>query len=146
VVDPQGPPCACGGVGCLEAVARGPAVAAWARANGWRDGAPGSARDVADDAARGHPVAVAALQRAGKALGVAIASATHLLDLDIVAIGGGLAQAGRLVFDPLELSLRHHLKMPWAREVKVVAAANGQDAGLVGAAALVLAGDRYWNG
>jgi glucokinase len=30
--------------------------------------------------------------------------------------------------------------------VKVVAAANGQDAGLVGAAALVLAGDRYWNG
>src|SRR3712207_7069081 len=47
-------------------------------------------RDVADDAARGHPVAVAALRRAGEALGVGIASATHLCDVDVVAVGGGL--------------------------------------------------------
>ncbi|MBA3620505.1 MAG: ROK family protein, partial [Acidothermales bacterium] len=36
VVDPDGPPCACGGAGCLEAVARGPALAAWALEQGWR--------------------------------------------------------------------------------------------------------------
>jgi glucokinase len=144
VVDPEGPECECGGRGCLEAVARGPAIAAWARANGWRH-PQGTGRDVADDAARGHPVAIAALARAGEALGVAIASATHLLDVDVVAVGGGLSQAGPLLFDPLEEAFRRHARMEWARSVRVVPAALGQEAGLVGAAALVLSGSRYWN-
>lgn len=148
VVDPDGPACACGGQGCLEAIARGPAVAAWAVANGWRPGgqAPATARDVTDDAARGHPVAKEALNRAGRALGVAIAGATHLLDLDVVAVGGGLSQAGPLLFDPLEEAFRRHARMQFARDVRVVPAALGQEAGLVGAAALVLAADdRYWS-
>jgi glucokinase len=145
VVAADGPPCHCGGVGCLEAVARGPAVVSWARAHGWRDGAPGTAKDVAEDAQRGHPVALAALTRAGNAIGVALASAMHLVDVDVVCIGGGLAQAGPLLFTPIEEALRRHVGMPWAREVRVLAAAQGQDAGLVGAAALVLAGARYWS-
>jgi glucokinase len=144
VVDPSGPDCECGGRGCLEAIARGPAVAAWARENGWPH-PRGTARDVADDAARGHPVAVAALRRAGEALGVAIASATHLCDVEVVAVGGGLSQAGPLLFDPLEEAFRRHARMSWARAVRVVPAALGQEAGLVGAAALVLSGSRYWN-
>jgi glucokinase len=88
---------------------------------------------------------VAALRRAGEALGVAIASATHLCDVEVVAVGGGLSQAGPLLFDPLEEAFRRHARMAWAREVRVVAAALGQEAGLVGAAALVLSGGRYWN-
>jgi glucokinase len=144
VVDPDGPECECGGRGCLEAIARGPAVAAWAHAQGWGT-ARATARDLADDAARGHPVAVAALRRAGEALGVAIASATHLLDVEVVAVGGGLSQAGPLLFDPLEEAFRKHARMDWARAVRVVPAALGQEAGLVGAAALVLSGSRYWN-
>lgn len=145
VVDPGGPPCACGGRGCLEAIARGPALAAWAQGEGWRPGqATGSARELAGDAAQGHPVGLAAMQRAGRALGIAIASATHLCDLQVVAIGGGLAQAGSLLFEPLEDTLRTHLGLDYARGVQVVPAALGQAAGLVGAAALVFAGDRYW--
>jgi glucokinase len=146
VVEPHGPPCTCGGHGCLEALARGPAVALWAHENGWRPRAAtlGTAQEVADDAARGHPVARAALARAGNALGIAIASATHLLDLQVVCLGGGLAQAGPLLFDPLEEAFRRHARMEFAREVRVVPAALGQEAGLVGAAALVAAGQRYW--
>ena len=144
VVDPEGPKCECGGRGCLEAIARGPAVAKWAREQGWGR-ATSTARDVADDAARGHPVARAALARAGEALGVAIASATHLLDVEVVSVGGGLSQAGPLLFDPLEEAFRRHARMEWARAVRVVPAALGQEAGLVGAAALVLSGSRYWN-
>ena len=148
VVDPNGPPCICGGQGCLEAIARGPAVALWAHENGWREDSRtvGTAQEVADDAARGHPVARAALARAGHALGVAIASTTHLLDLEVVCVGGGLSQAGPLLFDPLEETFRRHARMEYAREVRVVPVALGQEAGLVGAAALVIAGDRYWNG
>ena len=143
VVEPDGPPCECGGRGCLEAIARGPGLTAWAREQGWQRGT--TAKELADDAARGHPVALRAMRRAGWALGVAIASATHLCDLDVVSVGGGLSQAGPLLFDPLEETFRAHAQMDFAREVRVVPAALGQTAGLVGAAALIFAADRYWS-
>ena len=146
VVDPEdGPVCGCGGRGCAEAIARGPALAQWAQAQGWRPGQPGAtARDLARDAAHGHPVGVAAMRRAGRALGVAIASATSLCDLEVVAVGGGLSQAGPLLFDPLAEALAAHARLAFTRKVQVVPAALGQAAGLVGAAALILAADRYW--
>jgi glucokinase len=146
VADPEGPICVCGGRGCLEAIARGPALAAWAQREGWRPGRSGvTAEDLADDAAQGHPIALAAMARAGRALGVAIASATHLCDLEVVAIGGGLAQAGALLFDPLTEALRTHVGLDFARDVQVVPTALGQSAGLIGAAALLFAADRYWS-
>ena len=148
VVDPDGGPvCACGARGCLEAIARGPALAAWAHTQGWRQGQPdATAKDLADDAAQGHPVGLAAMRRAGRALGIAIASATYLCDLEVVSIGGGLSQAGAMLFEPLQESLHAHAKLPFVRQVRVVPAALGRSAGLVGAAALILAGDRYWTG
>ncbi len=148
VVDPDGGPvCACGARGCLEAIARGPALAAWAHTQGWRQGQPGAtAKDLADDAAQGHPAGLAAMRRAGRALGIAIASATCLCDLEVVSIGGGLSQAGAMLFEPLEESLHAHARLPFVRQVRVVPAALGRSAGLVGAAALILAGDRYWTG
>jgi glucokinase len=147
VVDPDGPPCVCGGQGCVEAIARGPALAAWAQAQGWRPGQPQvTAKDLADDAAQGHPIGLKAMRRAGHALGIAIASATDLCDLEVVSIGGGLSQAGSLLFDPLEEALRRHVGLDFARDVVVVPAALGQSAGLVGAAALLFAADRYWAG
>jgi glucokinase len=147
VVDPDGPRCQCGGVGCLEAIARGPALVDWAQAEGWRPDQPGvTAKDLADDAARGHAVGVAALRRAGLALGTAIASATCLCDLEVVAVGGGLSQAGALLFDPLQEALTMHAKLDYARDVRAVPAALGQTAGMVGAAALIIGGDRYWAG
>ncbi|MFD8530844.1 ROK family protein [Streptosporangium canum] len=162
VVDPEGPPCGCGGRGCLEAIARGPGLAAWAVEQGWTPGAgssyaeaalagsayveaaAASGRQLALDAEAGDQIALAAMSRAGRALGLAIASATNLCDLDVVTIGGGLSQAGPLLFDPLEAALRDHTRMEFARRVRVVPASLGQDAGLVGAAALILAADRYW--
>ncbi len=145
VVDPDGPPCACGGRGCLEAIASGPKLATWAVAQGWRSADGATAIELAADAARDHPVAKAAMERAGRALGIAIASATHLLDLEVVAVGGGLSQAGPLIFEPLEDGLREHARLDFAREVRVVPAALGQEAGLTGAGALIFAGGRYWN-
>jgi glucokinase len=146
VVDPDtGPVCECGGRGCLEAIARGPSLVAWAQAEGWRPEQKGAtAKELADDAALGHPVGQAAMQRAGRALGIAIASATCLCDLEVVSIGGGLSQAGPMLFDPLEEALRAHARLDYARNVTVVPAALGQNAGLVGAAALIFAADRYW--
>ncbi|WP_460369848.1 ROK family protein, partial [Actinocorallia lasiicapitis] len=104
-----------------------------------------TAKDLAADAARGHPIAVAAMRRAGRALGIAIASATHLCDLDVVAIGGGLAQAGPMLFTPLDETFRNHARMQFAKNVRIVPAELGQTAPLVGAAAFIYGEDRYWN-
>lgn len=143
----DGPPCVCGGVGCLEAIARGPALVAWAQRRGWRPGqADATAKELAADGAAGHQVGVAAMRRAGKALGIAIASAMYLCDLEVVSVGGGLSQAGALVFDPLQEALRAHTGMEFTKQVRVVPAELGQGAGLVGAAALIFAADRYWSG
>jgi glucokinase len=148
VVEPDtGPRCGCGGYGCVEAIARGPALVQWAQGEGWRpEQTDATARDLAGDGALGHPIATAAMRRAGHALGVAIASATCLCDLEVVSVGGGLSQAGPLLFDPLEEALRMHTRLGFARNVTVVPAALGQNAGLVGAAALIFAADRYWAG
>ncbi|MFC4534283.1 ROK family protein [Sphaerisporangium dianthi] len=159
VVDPDGPACRCGGRGCLEAISRGPGLAAWALEQGWAPGATGArpeglyveaaqanGRQLSADAAAGDPIALGALARAGRALGIGIASATHLCDLDVVTIGGGLSQAGPLLFEPLEEALRAHARLDFARRVRVVPAHLGQDAGLIGAAALILLPARYWTG
>jgi glucokinase len=148
IVHTDEPLCACGAIGCLEAIASGPRLTGWAADQGWRQGTPAgqrTGRELVDDARRSHPVALMALQRAGRALGLAVASATVLCDLQVVAIGGGLSQAGPLLFDPLEATLRERIGLEFARAVRVVPAALGQESGLVGAAALIFHPERYWS-
>jgi glucokinase len=141
VVDPDGPPCACGGIGCLEAIARGPAVVDWAQRQGWV--APvGVATGTAltESARAGDSMAVAALIR----VGVALASVVAALDLDTVAIGGGLAGAGELLLGPARAAFDRHARLDFTRDCRIVPTALGVDAGLVGAGAFVLAADHYW--
>jgi glucokinase len=147
VVDVDGPRCGCGGHGCLEAVARGPAVVAWAQSQGWlapSGGATGSA--LAESARGGDSVALSAFTRAGGALGVALASVAALLDLDAVAVGGGLANAGDLLLGPARVAFERHATLDFTRGCRLTGAGLGDDAGLIGAAAFVLAADRYWPG
>jgi glucokinase len=146
VVVDQETPCACGGTGCLEAVASGPRMAAWAASQGWRAGQDSrTGKDLTDDARAGDGIAEAAFNRAGTALGVAIAGAAALCDLELVTIGGGIVQAGELLFEPLRAALLRHARLDFTKNLKVVPADLGQDAGLVGAAALILRGDAYWS-
>ena len=142
VVEPGGPPCGCGGSGCLEAVARGPAVVAWAAERGC---AATDGRELAALAAAGDEVALAALARAGDALGRGIASAAALLDVGLVLLGGGMSQAGPALWDPLRAAVARHARLGFLRDVRVEPTGLGQDSGLVGGAALVLCGDRYWS-
>lgn len=142
VADPDGPVCVCGGRGCLEAIARGPATIAWARTRGSAaQNGPALARLAAD----GDEVAVAAFGRSGRAVGRVIAWSAALLDVRLVVVGGGLAASGPPLWEPLLAAVREQATLPFLAELRVVPAALGSDAGLVGAAALVLAGDRYWS-
>jgi glucokinase len=142
VADPDGPMCACGGRGCLEAVARGPATVAWARERGsTAEDGPALAKLAAD----GDAVAVAALSRSGRAVGSVVGSVAALLDVRVVVVGGGLSQSGPALWGPLQEAFEEQARMPYLAGARVVPPALGGDAGLVGAAALVLAGDRYWS-
>ena len=142
VVDPEGPDCTCGGRGCLEAVARGPAVVGWAASRGCpaTDG-PSLARLAGE----GDSLALQAFWRAGRALGLGIASAAALLDVEVVVVGGGLCQVPSL-WHALRTELSARARLGFLSDLRVEPAALGQEAGLLGAAALLLAGDRYWPG
>jgi glucokinase len=137
VVDPDGEPCACGGRGCVETIASGPRMARWARDHGWSAPPDAGAKELADSAARGDPVALQAFQRGATAVAAMIASVAAVCDLDLVVIGGGVAKSGPLLFDPLRAALASYARLDFIAGVRVVPAELGGDAGLVGAAALL---------
>lgn len=148
VIDPSGPACRCGGRGCLEAIARGPATVAWAVEQGWTPrttGAPLDAKTLSEDGHAGDEIAIEAYRRAGNAVGVGLASCAALLDLDVAVIGGGLVQSGDLLMVPIKQAFEEHAGMTFVKRLKIVPAELDQEAGVVGAAALFADGDRYWS-
>lgn len=139
-VDLDGDACPCGARGCVERIASGPNIARRALEGGWRPGADGdtSAAAVALAARAGDPVAVASFERAAQALAAGIAATATLVEIDIAVIGGGVAKAGNVLFDPLRRALRDYATLSFVRHLTVGPALMGTDAGLVGAAAAAL--------
>lgn len=126
--------CWCGGRGCLEAIASGPATVAWAQKQGW---AGSTGEQLAESYANGDEVARAAVERSGRAIGQAIASATNLIDLDLVVVGGGFSRVTPDLLDFAEAAIARRSEFAFARRVQVVPSALGDEAPLIGAAALV---------
>ncbi|MEU4832578.1 ROK family protein [Streptosporangium sp. NPDC023615] len=138
-VDRDGELCPCGAIGCLETIASGPAMVRWALANGWGPAVPGpDARALAADAARGVPVARTAFQRAADALAVGVLTTAALFDIDDVVIGGGVSGAGELLLAPLRQAVAKQAGLGFLRRLTVGRTSLERDAGLYGAAALVL--------
>jgi glucokinase len=127
-------PCPCGGIGCVEAIASGPMTVAWAQRQGWT-GSTGE--DLSASYASGDPSAAAAVERSGRAIGQAIASATSLVDLEIVAIGGGFSHVTPDLFDHIRTAVATRRQFGFVTKVKVVPSGLSSDGPLIGAAALV---------
>ena len=114
-----------------------------------RAGTPGTrrtCRDLANDARRGVPVALAAFDRAGRALAAGLVSVTATCDLDLAVLGGGVAGAGAVLLDPVRAWLKRLAGLAFASRLEVHPAALGATAGLVGAAALRHRPERYGSG
>lgn len=131
-------PCACGGTGCLEAIASGPRAVAWARGQGWQGG---TGEELAADYAAGDATARAAIRRAGRAIGQAIASATALTDLEVVAVGGGFSRATPDLFTIIRDTMKDRAGWDFVAKVRVVPSGLSADGPLVGAAALIHRGE-----
>ncbi|GGT13605.1 ROK family protein [Streptomyces toxytricini] len=134
----DGERCVCGGRGCVESLASGTAIARWALAQGWVPDRDASAAGVAEAAAAGDPLALAAFDRAGRALAAAIAACATLAETDLAVIGGGVAAAGDVLFGPVRAHLADYAALSFTGGLEVVPAALGTDAGLIGAAAAAM--------
>jgi glucokinase len=132
VADPDGPPCACGARGCVEALASAAAIERAYAETGAGDGA--SAREVAALAGAHDPAARAVWDRAVAALAAGLADAITLLDPARVVIGGGLAEAGPALLEPVAAAVAEHLTLGPAPPI--VGAELGAEAGCRGAALL----------
>jgi len=132
--------CGCGGTGCLETYASAPAVAArYADISG----CPGiDAKDVYLRAKKNDARARQALEEAGNYLGYAIAQAIKLLDVHHISISGGLAGAWDILAPSLLKSMDAHLIPPLKGMATIHPSRLGDDAGLLGAAALALSMNR----
>ena len=131
VVRPDGPPCGCGARGCLEAIASASAVA---RRYAQRAGAAATAAEVAERARTGDPVAGQVWQETVDALADGLLTGQALFDPEVVVLGGGLAEAGDTLLEPLRAALRQ--RITFHREPRLVGAALGDEAGCLGAALL----------
>jgi glucokinase len=136
-VDLDGDHCPCGSRGCVERIASGPNIARRALDTGWRPpaGASPTAVAVADSARAGDRLALASFDRAAQALAAGIAATATLVEIHVAVIGGGVANAGPILFDPLREHLARYATLSFAAGVDIVPAKLGTDAGLVGAAA-----------
>ncbi len=143
-VMPDGPMCGCGQPGHLEAVASGTAIAHWVEQQ-LVEGAQSAlralprvtARNVAEAAQKGDLLAIAALQRAGDFLGIAIAGFLCIFNPTVVILGGGVSRSGPALLDPLRASLHRHAFTPqYVENLVITTAYLGDDAGLLGALAL----------
>jgi glucokinase-like ROK family protein len=141
-VDENGPPCACGNHGCLEAFAGGHAIAYQARnlaASGKRtllseiDIDSITARDVGEAARRGDLAAQAILKRSGTFIGIAIAGLINLINPSTVVIGGGVAQVGDLLTGPIRQAVHERSLRASEHSVRITAAMLGRRSSLIGA-------------
>ena len=148
-IDPDGPPCNCGRYGCLEALASGPAIALRARgailqgrqtAIAELAGGGEVTAEVVFDAARlGDPVAQEVVQQTVAYLAVGLSNLIHLLNPQVIGLGGGVILGGAdLLIDPLRREVARRCGS-WVdtQGMRIVLAALGEDAGLLGVARLV---------
>jgi len=148
VVELDGEPCTCGSRGCLETVASGPAIARAGAAAAVAQPESGLGRARAADreitgplvtelAGEGDPAAVAVLGDVGRNLGAGLAGLANAFSPEVIVIGGGASAAGELLLGPAREELRQRALGP-NRDVRVVAAHFGDEAGMLGAALIAL--------
>ena len=145
VIDMNGPRCGCGTRGCLEAYASGPAITTM----GLKAVVQGATTrigemvnydlnritpEVIGEAARaGDTIAQDIYSQAGFYIGVAVSSIIIAVGPQRVVIGGGVAQVGDLLLDPIRRTVTERVNVTAIENVQIVQAELGPNAGLIGA-------------
>lgn len=149
---PDGPLCGCGSRGCLETLASGPAIVGEAvrllktglapRLYDLVDGDAGrvSPKEIEAAARAGDQAVLDAIRRAGEYLGIGVSNVILTLHPDLVVLGGGVAQMGDLLLDPIRETVRRRVRMIPPETIHIEQSRLGPDAGVLGAIALAWRG------
>lgn len=142
-----GPVCGCGDTGCLEAFASGPSIVAMAeeyikggKSTKYREMCGDEQLSpylVAEAAKAGDPVAKRIFAITGEYIGIGLASVVNLLNPERIIVGGGVADAGDLLLEPLKTTLKSRAMQIAGSAVEVVPAQLGNTAGVIGASLLI---------
>ena len=142
-----GPLCGCGDYGCFEAYASGPAIVTMAKeyiSGGKSAKYKEMAADgiitpyiVAQAALQGDTVSIQIFKQMGKIIGTGLASVVNLLNPEKIIIGGGVADAGDLLLEPIRKTILDRAMPIQAKSVKVVPAQLANAAGVIGASLLI---------
>jgi glucokinase len=146
-IDYNGPLCGCGSYGCLEAYASGPAIASMgikAVKQGLTTSIGGlvdfdlnriTPAVIAQAAQEGDQIARGIYDEVGRYIGYAVSNILATIGPRRVVIGGGVAQAGDLLLEPIRRTIKERVTVMPVDQVEVVPAALGSTAGIVGMAA-----------
>ena len=148
IIDRNGPRCNCGGHGCLERLVSGPQIAAkaierikWGTetlinkiANDDLNAI--EAKTVFEAAQKGDKAALEIVEEVGSILGIGITNVIALINPELFIIGGMIAKAGNVFFNPVKKAVANRGYFKYAEE-KIVPAKLGDDCGIIGSACLV---------
>jgi len=149
VIELDGPPCHgnCPSHGCAEVYVSGTALVEEARRLGAIRPGSGLERALAQNgtlagplitelAHAGDAAAIEAIALVGSRLGVVLGNLINIFNPQVIAIGGGVIAAGELLLEPARAVVAERVLPFLADEVRIVATRFGEEAGMVGAAAL----------
>lgn len=147
-VSQDGPPCKCGNYGCLEAMAGGRAIAQRARMAVQANQPTAlatlnqrhelTAREVALAAQAGDAISQQLLSDAGRHIGSALASLVNLLNPGLIIIGGGVAEAGAYILNPIREAVKQRGLRASYEATRILPAALGRQSVALGAVALAI--------
>jgi glucokinase len=152
-IDEHGPPCqgTCPGRGCFEIFASGTAIGRSGTDAGRREPASALGRAVAQRgfvtgeevvalAVSSDEAACSVMAAVGRSLGAGLVSIVNIFEPQVIVIGGGASAAGDLLLDPAREVVAQRALRPSRDSVRIVPAALGEEAGMVGAGLFALAG------
>jgi len=149
-VQKEGPLCPCGNIGCLEAMAAGPAIGqrgSQAALDGksavlmkYYQAADGKLRaeDVGDAAREGDPAAIEIIRESGQMIGDVLAGLVNFFNPGMIVIGGGVSAIGNLLLSSIRQAVLKRSLPLSTRDLQIVFSAIGPDAGVTGAVILAL--------
>ncbi len=142
-----GPLCGCGDYGCLEAFASGPSIVKMAeeyimggKSTKFREMANGNPITpfiVSEAAKQGDPVAKRIFTIMGEYIGYGLTSVVNLLNPEKIIIGGGVADAGDILLNPIRETIKKRAMSVAGSAVEIVPAQLGNSAGVIGASLLI---------
>ena len=150
IINPNGMQCGCGNFGDLEGEARRDSIIERALRKIYRgrktiltqqmepkyyDLTPAM---IAEAAGQGDELAIEVMDETGYFVGIGVANAINFLNPEMVVIGGGISQAGPVLWDPIMRTVKANALKEALEVCRVVPAALGDDAGIMGGVVLVL--------